>query len=73
MNIMRHKGGCIMSIWADCDICKTLGPCELIDGQCLCDDCYDDYQAQLEENDPKNYCDGNCADCDEWEECESHY
>jgi len=34
---------------ADCDICKTLGPCELIDGQCLCDDCYDDYQAQLEE------------------------
>lgn len=59
-----------MSIWADCDICKTPGPCELIDSQLLCDDCYDDYQAQLEE---EEYCDGDCEVCDEWEECESHY
>jgi hypothetical protein len=62
-----------MSIWADCDICGTLGPCNLVDGLCLCDYCFDDYQADLEENNPENYCDENCADCDYWEECGNSY
>lgn len=59
-----------MSIWADCDLCGMTGPCEIIDGLCLCDMCYDDYVADKEENDPDIYCDGNCVDCDDWEVCE---
>ena len=62
-----------MSIFADCDICGTPGPCELVDGQFLCDDCYFDYQTDLEESDPDYYCDGDCIDCDDWENCESYY
>jgi len=27
----------------------------------------------IEENNPDNYCDGDCVNCDDCEECECHY
>ena len=57
-----------MSILTECTICGVLEPCDLIDGLCLCDSCYDDYKAHSKEFDAE-YCAGECADCDDWEGC----
>lgn len=59
-----------MSVLTQCDICGIVDFCVVIDGLTLCDVYWSDYE---QENDIEEFCDGDCRDCDNWEDCESHY